>query len=110
MKRAEENEAKVIDNDPGSFEEYRDGFRFMASASSWVFCLTAFFILMSVLALLSKDEAKTYLSTRDGRLAEIMPIANNKNEMSSLYLKYENNPEKLLEIREFYNKNFHTIK
>lgn len=105
MKRAAEIQALVIDNDPGSFEEYRDGFRFMARLSVYSFLLSFLIGIVSVYFVITRDSGNTYLTTRDGRLLRVYPIASSEEAMISMKNQWNKTPEKMIELRDIYNKN-----
>lgn len=109
MKRAVEIEAKCIDSDPGSYEEYRDGYRFMTRLALYTFCVSMIFNVISTVSLFFVEPAKTYATTRDGRILEVYPIAQSFEEIKSIKSRYINEPNKLLErrdkINDFHNNN-----
>lgn len=105
MQRAAEIEAMNFDSDPGSYEDFRDGYRFMTRVSVYTFTISFLFNIASAFFIFSVEPGKTFATTRDGRLKEVVPIAYSFDEMKSIRSSYNDRPEVLLKMRDHFNPN-----
>jgi hypothetical protein len=110
MLRAAKIEACNIDTNPGSYEEYRDGYRFMVKVSLYSFFIAFLFNLLSLTMVFFIDESVSYATTRDGRIQKVIPIAGSTLEMRDIKAKYIDKPGVLLKMRDFYNKTEEIVK
>lgn len=103
MQRAVEIEALNFDSDPGSYEQYRDGYRFMVRVSLFSFFMAFVFNAVSSVMVFFIEPSKSYATTRDGRILQVNPIATSFAEMKAIKNKYKDRPEVLLKMREHFN-------